>query len=93
MTGGGWAEWRESLAGAAAATPRMTVEGGEAAVGAALEEAWAAMVVVAVVEVQKALAALMQWASPPSSVGYGRVQKLLEELRSSKAAADTVLGV
>lgn len=90
MTGGGWAEWHESLAGAAAATPRMTAEGGEAAVGAALEEAWAAMVV-AVVEVQKALAALLQWASPPSSVGSGLVQKLLEELRSLKV--DTVLGV
>lgn len=50
MTGGGWAEWRESLAGAAAATLPMTAEDGEAAVGAVLEEAWAAMVV-ALVEV------------------------------------------
>lgn len=83
MTGGGWTEWSESQAGAAAATPRTTAEGGEAAVGAALEEAWAAMVVVEV-----------QWASLlPSSVGCGLAEELLGELRSLQAAPDTVLAV
>lgn len=86
MTGGGWTEWSESQAGAAAAavTQRTTAEGGEAAAGAALEEAWAAMVVV---EVE------VQWASLPSSVGCGLTEELLGELRSLQAAPDTVLGV
>lgn len=83
MTGGGWTEWSESQAGAAAATPRTTAEGGEAAAGAALEEAWAATVVVEV-----------QWASLlPSSVGCGLAEELLGELRSLQAAPDTVLAV
>lgn len=84
MTGGGWTEWSESQAGAAAAaaTPRTTAEGGEAAAGAALEEAWAAMVVE------------VQWASLlPSSVGCGLAEELLGELRSLQAAPDTVLAV
>lgn len=93
MTGGGWAEWSESQAGAAAATPRTTEEGGAAA-GAALEEAWAAMgVVVTVAEAQKALAGWLQWASPPASVGSGLFEKVLAELRSLQAAPDVALGV
>lgn len=85
MTGGGWTEWSESQAGAAAATPRTTAEGGE---GAALEEAWAAMVVAVTVVVE------VQWASLlPSSVGCGPAEELLGELRSLQAAPDTVLAV
>lgn len=90
MTGGGWAEWRESLAGAVAATPRTTAEGGGAAAGAVLEEAGAATMVL---EVQKARAGGLQGASRRPSGGSGLEQNLLGGLRSWREAADTVLGV
>lgn len=85
MTGGGWAEWSESQAGAAAATPQRTAEGGKAAMGAARGEGAA--------EVQEALAVGWRWACLLSSVGPGLAEKLPGELRSLMVALNTLLGV